>query len=185
MAAGSCTCEMRSEKREERGREEASESRMDAANSGAAATPRNRKVPPGSRRAKGAREKIFLLSAFKSMIDPSLLIALIEPPNLRLRFTLNAIDSQQKSAFTIDECSISFTRNSLLHSRMVRHSDALASTLNHSQLSAPPDWYSMTRVSKKLRSFFRSIISLIQGNGLSSCRNIGSRPICCARRLAM
>ncbi len=39
----------------------------------------------------------------------------------------------------------------------------------YSQDSAPPDWYSMTRVSKKLRSFFRSIISLIQGNGFSSC----------------
>jgi len=56
---------------------------------------------------------------------------------------------------------------------------------NYSQLSAPPVWYSMTRVSKKLRSFFRSIISLIQGNGFSSCSNIGSKPICCARRFAM
>lgn len=55
----------------------------------------------------------------------------------------------------------------------------------YSQLSAPPVWYSMTRVSKKLRSFFRSIISLIQGKGFSSCSNIGSKPICCARRLAM
>ncbi|MFM2405023.1 MAG: hypothetical protein RL223_2903, partial [Pseudomonadota bacterium] len=54
-----------------------------------------------------------------------------------------------------------------------------------SQLSAPPDWYSMTRVSKKLRSFFRSIISLIQGNGFSSFGKSGSRPICVARRLAM
>src|SRR5688572_33116890 len=35
-----------------------------------------------------------------------------------------------------------------------------------SQLSAPPVWYSITRVSKKLRSFLRSIISLIHGNGL-------------------
>lgn len=55
----------------------------------------------------------------------------------------------------------------------------------YSQLSAPPVWYSMTRVSKKLRSFFRSIISLIQGKGFSSCSNIGSKPICCARRFAM
>lgn len=54
-----------------------------------------------------------------------------------------------------------------------------------SQLSAPPDWYSMTRVSKKLRSFFRSIISLIQGNGFSSFGKSASRPICVARRLAM
>ncbi len=56
---------------------------------------------------------------------------------------------------------------------------------SHSQLSAPPVWYSITRVSKKLRSFFKSIISLIHGKGFSSCANIGSRPICCARRFAM
>src|SRR5471030_1723637 len=56
---------------------------------------------------------------------------------------------------------------------------------DQSQDSAPPDWYSMTRVSKKLRSFFRSIISLIHGNGFSSFGNSASRPICCARRLAM
>ena len=34
--------------------------------------------------------------------------------------------------------------------------------------SAPPVWYSMTRVSKKFLSFLRSIISLIHGNGFSS-----------------
>ena len=55
----------------------------------------------------------------------------------------------------------------------------------YSQFSAPPVWYSVTRVSKKLRSFFRSIISLIHGNGFSSCANSASRPICWARRLAM
>ena len=55
----------------------------------------------------------------------------------------------------------------------------------YSQFSAPPVWYSVTRVSKKLRSFFRSIISLIHGNGFSSWANIASRPICCARRFAM
>ena len=54
-----------------------------------------------------------------------------------------------------------------------------------SQLSAPPLWYSMTRVSKKLRSFFKSIISLIHGNGFSSCGNSASRPIWIARRLAI
>jgi hypothetical protein len=54
-----------------------------------------------------------------------------------------------------------------------------------SQDSAPPVWYSMTRVSKKLRSFFRSIISLIQGKGFSSLGNKASKPICTARRLAM
>ena len=43
----------------------------------------------------------------------------------------------------------------------------------------------MTRVSKKLRSFFRSIISLIHGNGLSSFGNRCSSPICVARRFAM
>jgi len=42
------------------------------------------------------------------------------------------------------------------------------SQIHQSQESAPPVWYSITRVSKKLRSFFRSIISLIQGNGFSS-----------------
>lgn len=35
-----------------------------------------------------------------------------------------------------------------------------------SQLNAPPVWYSITRVSKKFFSFFRSINSDIQGNGL-------------------
>jgi len=55
----------------------------------------------------------------------------------------------------------------------------------YSQDSAPPDWYSITRVSKKLRSFLRSIISLIQGKGFSSLGNSVSKPICVARRLAM
>ena len=54
-----------------------------------------------------------------------------------------------------------------------------------SQDRAPPDWYSITRVSKKLRSFLRSIISLIHGNGFSSLGNNVSSPICVARRLAM
>src|SRR5688500_15923972 len=54
-----------------------------------------------------------------------------------------------------------------------------------SQESAPPVWYSITRVSKKLRSFLRSIISLIQGNGFSSFGKSASRPICVARRFAM
>src|SRR5471032_3098288 len=56
---------------------------------------------------------------------------------------------------------------------------------DQSQFSAPPVLYSVTRVSKKLRSFFRSIISLIHGNGFSSWSNSVSRPICVARRLAM
>ena len=40
-------------------------------------------------------------------------------------------------------------------------------------------------VSKKLRSFFKSIISLIHGNGFSSLGNSSSNPICVARRFAM
>src|SRR5688572_8209036 len=55
----------------------------------------------------------------------------------------------------------------------------------YSQFSAPPVWYSMTRVSKKLRSFLRSIISLIHGNGLLAPGYRMSRPICWQRRLAM
>jgi hypothetical protein len=62
---------------------------------------------------------------------------------------------------------------------------ALPHPAHQSQDSAPPDWYSMTRVSKKLRSFFRSIISLIHGNGFSSFGKSSSKPICVARRLAM
>src|SRR5690606_15399849 len=54
-----------------------------------------------------------------------------------------------------------------------------------SQLSAPPVWYSITRVSKKLRSFVRSIISLIQGKGFEAPGKSVSRPICWQRRLAM
>jgi hypothetical protein len=47
-----------------------------------------------------------------------------------------------------------------------------------SQLSAPPVWYSMTRVSKKFFSFLRSIISDIQGKGLDAPENSRSSPIC-------
>ena len=54
-----------------------------------------------------------------------------------------------------------------------------------SQDSAPPVWYSVTRVSKKFFSFFRSIISLIQGKGLLLPGNKVSIPICWLRRLAM
>src|SRR5204863_8274559 len=55
----------------------------------------------------------------------------------------------------------------------------------YSQLSAPPVWYSITRVSKKFLSFLRSVISLIQGNGLLAPGYIASTPICWQRRLAM
>ena len=61
----------------------------------------------------------------------------------------------------------------------------LAAQFDHSQFSAPPVWYSITRVSKKLRSLFKSIISLIHGNGLSVASNKGSMPICWQRRFAM
>jgi hypothetical protein len=63
--------------------------------------------------------------------------------------------------------------------------NGLSISAAYSQDSAPPDWYSITRVSKKLRSFLRSIISLIQGKGFSSLGNSVSKPICVARRLAM
>jgi hypothetical protein len=54
-----------------------------------------------------------------------------------------------------------------------------------SQESAPPVWYSMTRVSKKFRSFLRSIISLIHGNGFVAPGNSASSPICWQRRFAI
>src|SRR5260221_9652570 len=54
----------------------------------------------------------------------------------------------------------------------------------HSQFKAPPVWYSMTRVSKKLRSFLSSIISLIQGKGFCAPAYSVSSPTSCQRRLA-
>ncbi len=69
--------------------------------------------------------------------------------------------------------------------KFLGRSSCCAAPGHQSQFSAPPVWYSMTLVSKKLRSFFRSIISLIHGKGFSSCSNSASRPICCARRFAM
>ena len=56
---------------------------------------------------------------------------------------------------------------------------------NQSQLSAPPVWYSITRVSKKFFSFFKSMISLIHGNGLVVPGYSSFNPICDKRRLAM
>ena len=47
-----------------------------------------------------------------------------------------------------------------------RRKNFLAGSRYQSQDSAPPVWYSVTLVSKKFFSFFRSIISLIQGKGL-------------------
>ena len=72
-----------------------------------------------------------------------------------------------------------FERAPKIHGR-TRHWPALCSLTvgAYSQFSAPPVWYSITRVSKKLRSFFRSIISLIHGKGFSSCGNSASSPIC-------
>jgi hypothetical protein len=54
-----------------------------------------------------------------------------------------------------------------------------------SQLSAPPFWYSVTLVSKKFFSFFRSMASDIQGNGLSVSAKTGAKPSWAQRRLAM
>jgi hypothetical protein len=54
-----------------------------------------------------------------------------------------------------------------------------------SQLSAPPVWYSVTRVSKKFFSFFRSSTSDIQGKGLVAPAYCSGRPIWEQRRLAM
>lgn len=85
--------------------------------------------------------------------------------------------------------SFSFSASAARYSGLSKTSVAVAlvatAPASHSQFSAPPVWYSMTRVSKKLRSFFRSIISLIHGKGFSSCSNSASKPICCARRFAM
>jgi hypothetical protein len=55
----------------------------------------------------------------------------------------------------------------------------------HSQLSAPPFWYSITRVSKKFFSFLRSIASDIHGNGFSVSSNTRDNPSCAQRRLAI
>jgi len=74
--------------------------------------PRDRIVPKGSRRVQMTKERFFLLSEFKSVIDLCLSVAWIERFNLGKRFTRKLIASQEKSARSIDECSISFTRNS-------------------------------------------------------------------------
>ena len=70
-------------------------------------------------------------------------------------------------------------------SRVLKEGNMCGVFRAQSQDRAPPVWYSITRVSKKLRSFLRSIISLIQGNGFSSCGNKASSPICVARRFAI
>ena len=54
-----------------------------------------------------------------------------------------------------------------------------------SQFNAPPVWYSVTRVSKKFFSLFRSMSSLIQGNGLPAPGYCSLKPIWAQRRLAM
>ena len=45
---------------------------------------------------------------------------------------------------------------------------AVAGRTYSSQFKAPPVLYSVTRVSKKFFSFFKSITSLIHGNGLAT-----------------
>src|SRR2546430_16625678 len=54
---------------------------------------------------------------------------------------------------------------------------------DHHQFSAPPVWYSVTRVSKKFFSLPRSIVSLIHGKGFFE-PNVGWRPIRSKRRSA-
>src|SRR5690606_6447784 len=67
-----------------------------------------------------------------------------------------------------------------------RHApDEKATGYYQSHASAPPFWYSMTRVSKKFFSFLRSIASLIHGNGFSVSAKTGGRPSWAQRRLAM
>src|SRR5690349_21657429 len=70
-------------------------------------------------------------------------------------------------------------------SEKMRSLAALGMTHRHSQLSAPPVWYSVTRVSKKFFSFLRSMTSLIHGNGFSAPGYSCLMPICAQRRLAM
>jgi hypothetical protein len=55
----------------------------------------------------------------------------------------------------------------------------------YSQFSAPPFWYSITRVSKKFFSFLRSMASDIHGNGFSVSSNTRESPNWAQRRLAM
>jgi hypothetical protein len=124
-------------------------------------------------------------SVVNSAVDRCLLNSLIEQLNNDSLFTRKKFSSQEFSARDIELCAICPTSLAFGFPRSPRFARALASLTHQSHESAPPDWYSMTRVSKKLRSFFRSIISLIHGNGFSSCGNIASMPICCARRFAM
>src|SRR3990172_4442654 len=56
---------------------------------------------------------------------------------------------------------------------------------DQSHVNAPPVWYSVTRVSKKFFSFFRSSSSLIHGKGLVAPGYCSGRPIWAQRRLAM
>src|SRR5262249_656129 len=60
-----------------------------------------------------------------------------------------------------------------------------AGPFGYSQLKAPPFWYSITRVSKKFFSFFKSIAPDIQGKGFSASSNTGASPSWAQRRLAM
>ena len=155
------------------------------------------------------------LSEFKSEVDGCLLDQRIERLTQWPLFTLNEIEEQEffskasrelfdffnpirsfasirASRTTSTDAQIATMRACVARLRfrasiivVASCAAAVDSAFGYSQLSAPPDWYSMTRVSKKLRSFLRSIISAIQGNGLSSAGNIASMPICCARRLAI
>ena len=112
---------------------------------------------------------------------------------IRVQFSDRSVDRATKRSPHFNSESRNIARFFCRLSRQMQSSsiiDRMQSTcftlqFIHSQLSAPPVWYSITRVSKKFRSFFRSVISLIHGNGLSVASNSGSTPICWQRRLAM
>ena len=78
---------------------------------------------------------------------------------MRLLFTRNRFHSQEFSRISRANCSIYSTRAQRVtrHSFMRTHDvGKLQRRIDHSQLSAPPVWYSITRVSKKFLSFNRS-----------------------------
>ena len=87
--------------------------------------------------------------------------------------------------FKIPPC-IGMTRNLWLSAELRIMADQVILARNfQSQLKAPPVWYSVTRVSKKFFSFFRSRTSDIHGKGLLTPGYCSGRPIWLQRRLAM
>jgi len=135
----------------------------------------------------------FLAGAFFAVAISISLIKLQEAPHpikvrrfTTQRCTTDKLPSVRCGEFRTDrEVPALLWRRSLRIGKAMNQSRACVAEATQSQDRAPPVWYSMTRVSKKLRSFFRSIISLIQGKGFSSLGNSSSNPIWVARRLAM